>query len=248
LTTIAFTRPERRLAESIAFAEAAGFTVLAAPSLEIIPRSREDIDAMFSSINKGDIVVFTSPTSVEECRRSERVKESLKGAYIVALGPGTADALRYAGIAVDTMPQEYSSEGTVKHLSDSVNGKKVFLIRSDIGSRVLDDGLTAAGADVTEFAAYRLKPVDPKFLDTMIDAGMQGKIDVFAFTSPLSARSFAEAAEKRGGSDMLKNAKIAAIGRPTADMIKDLGLNVDIMPERATFEELIAAIKKRICD
>jgi uroporphyrinogen-III synthase len=245
LTTIAFTRPERRLAASVALAEAAGFTVMAAPSLEIIPRSREDMDEMFRTIKEGDIVVFTSPTSVEECKRSEVFKDSLKGAYIVSLGPGTSDALRYAGITVDTMPAEYSSEGIVKHLSNSVKGKKVFLIRSDIGSRVLDNGLTAAGADVTEFAAYSLIPADPKYLDAIIDAGIQGKIDVFAFTSPLSARSFAEAAEKRGGSNMLKNAKIAVIGRPTADMIKDLGLKVDIMPERATFEELIAAINKR---
>jgi uroporphyrinogen-III synthase len=61
----------------------------------------------------------------------------------------------------------------------------------------------------------------------------------------LSARSFAEAAEKRGGIDMLRNARIAAIGRPTADMIGDLGLKVDIMPEKATFEDMITAIKKR---
>jgi len=201
---------------------------------------------LFNSIKQGDIVIFTSATSVEECGRSPLFIGSMAGARIVSIGPGTTEALEHFGVAADSMPSEYSSEGIVAHLRGSVTGKRVILIRSDHGSPVLDQGLAAAGADVTDFTAYSLRPADPKHLERILDAGSLGKIDVYAFTSPLSARAFIEAAENRSlkAAEMLGKAKVAAIGRPTADMLNSLGIGVDVMPEKATFEDMIAVIKK----
>ncbi|MCL2510364.1 MAG: uroporphyrinogen-III synthase [Methanomassiliicoccaceae archaeon] len=248
MTVIAFTRPEKRLTESIAFAEAAGFTVMAAPSLEIIPCKISLLVHLFRSIKKDDIVVFTSATSVEECGRSQLFKDSMANANIVSIGPGTTKALEEWGITADSMPSEYSSEGIVAHLRGTVAGKRVVLIRSDHGSPILDQGLREAGAKVTDFAAYSLKPADPKCLDDILDAGSAGKIDVFAFTSPLSARSFIEAAESRSipAAEMFGKAKVAAIGKPTADALASLRIRVDVMPENATFEEMIASIKNTL--
>jgi len=247
LTVIAFTRPERRLRESIAIAEAAGFTVMAAQSLEAVPCSILDMERLFLTISKNDTVVFTSSTSAEECGRSSVFKDSMKDAHIVSIGPGTAKALERLGVATDIMPSEYSSEGIVEHMRGlSVKGKRIVLIRSDRGSRILDESLRAMGAEVVDFIAYYLKPADPKYLNEILDAGRSGKIDVFAFTSPLSASSFVEAAENKGidAGDMFKKAKVAAIGRPTAEMLTSLGIGVDIVPIRSTFEEMIIAIKK----
>jgi len=248
LTVIAFTRPEKRLTESISIAKAAGFTVMAAPSLEIIPCETSLLAQLLGSIKKGDTVVFTSATSVEECGRSPLFKGSMAEANIVSIGPGTTKALEQWGISADSMPSEYSSEGIVAHLRGTVAGKRVILIRSDHGSPVLDQGLREAGADVIDFAAYFLKPADPKCLDGILDAGSAGKIDVFAFTSPLSARSFIEAAESRSipAAEMFQRARVAAIGKPTADALASLGIRVDVMPEKATFEEMLSAIKKTI--
>jgi len=248
LTVIAFTRPERRLSESILIARNAGFTVMTAPSLEIIPCSTSDKERLLRSIRQGDIVVFTSATSVEECGKCPFFKASVTRAKIVSIGPGTTETLSRWGVTADSMPSEYSSEGIVAHLRDSVAGKRVILIRSDRGSPVLDQGLRAAGADVTDFAAYSLKTANPKRLDGMLDAGVLGKIDVFAFTSPLSARAFVMAAEHRAisAAEMLGRVKVAAIGKPTANALASLGIGVDIMPENSTFEEMIAAIKKAI--
>jgi uroporphyrinogen-III synthase len=246
LTVIAFTRPERRLTESISLAESAGFTVLAAPSLEIIPCSVNEMEQLFKSIVPGNVVVFTSATSAEECGRSPLFKSSMEGAVILSIGPGTAKALERFGVATDIMPAEYSSEGIVRHMHDSVKGKRIILIRSGHGSRILDNGLRAMGAEVVDFTAYSLEPADPKYLDAILDAGSLGRIDVFAFTSPLSAKSFVSAAEKKGinAYDMLGKAKVAAIGRPTKDMLISLNMNVDIIPENATFEDMLNEIKK----
>ena len=247
MTVIAFTRPERRLLQSVSAAEAAGFTVMAAPSLEIIPCSIQDMERLFRTIRNDDVVIFTSATSAEECGRSPLFKGSMEGAHIISIGPGTAEALERLGVATDVMPSEYSSEGIVERLRDTVAGKRAVLIRSDRGSPVLDQGLRAMGADVVDFKAYSLMPADPGCLDGILNAGSLGKIDVFAFTSPLSASSFIEAAEKRSiaAADMLGKAKVAAIGRPTADMLTSLGIRVDIIPGKATFDDMIAAIREQ---
>jgi len=248
LTVIAFTRPERRLPQSISVVEAAGFTAMAAPSLEIMPCSIQDLEGLLRTIKRGDVVIFTSATSAEECGRSPLFTDSMEGARIISIGTGTAKALGRLGVATDVMPSEYSSEGIVERLRGTVAGKKIILIRSDHGSPVLDQGLRAMGADVVDFKAYSLRPADPRHLEGILDAGSRGKVDVFAFTSPMSAHSFLEAAENRSiaAADMLGKAKVAAIGRPTADMLRSLGVRVDIIPEKATFKDMIAAIKKTV--
>jgi uroporphyrinogen-III synthase len=219
---------------------------MAAPSLDIIPCSTDDVEKLLRTIDQRDIVVFTSATAVEECGRSPLFKDSVAEALIVSIGPGTTRALERFGVIADTMPSEYSSKGIVEHLQGSVDGKRVILIRSDHGSHILDDGLRSMGAVVVDFVAYRLMPADPADLDDILDAGSAGKIDVFAFTSPLSASSFIEAAEKRSinAVDMLSKAKVAAIGWPTNDMLVSLNVKVDIMPDDATFESMLAAIRK----
>jgi len=248
LTVIAFTRPDRRLQESISSAEAAGFTVMAAPSLEIIPCDIQDTERLLRTIKRGDIVVFTSATAAEECGRSPLFRDSMAGAKIISIGPGTSETLERFGAVADTTPLTYSSEGIVEHMHGIAAGKRVVLIRSDHGSPVLDQGLRAMGAEVVDFTAYRLKPADPKYLKGILDAGSLGNIDVFAFTSPLSASSFAEAAGNRGldAADMLNKAMVAAIGRPTADMLSSLGIRVDVVPDKTTFGDMLSAIRERL--
>ncbi len=246
MTVIAFTRPERRLPESISLAEAAGFTVLAAPSLEIVPCSTGEMEGLLLSIKPGDVVVFTSATAAEECGGSPLFVGAMKNARVISIGKRTADALRRFGVSADEIPAEYSSKGLVEYMQDIAKGKRVILIRAEQSSRVLDRGLREIGADVIDFVAYSLKPADPMLLNDILDAGSSGRIDVFAFMSPLSAESFVVAARNKGinAQEMLRRARVAAIGRPTADMLASLGIKVDIMPENAIFEDLLSEIKK----
>jgi uroporphyrinogen-III synthase len=80
----------------------------------------------------------------------------------------------------------------------------------------------------------------------MFYKGVRGEIDVFAFTSSMSAKSFIDEARKHYSDeevdDMLDCAVIAAIGEPTQKTLEDMGVRVDIMPEKATFEDLLKAI------
>jgi uroporphyrinogen-III synthase len=82
----------------------------------------------------------------------------------------------------------------------------------------------------------------------MFYKGVRGEIDIFAFTSSMSARSFIDEARKHYTDeevdDMLDCAVIAAIGEPTQKTLEDMGVRVDIVPKKATFEDLLQAVKE----
>lgn len=244
---VAFLRPERRLDESIAMAEELGFEVIAAPSLDITLGDPVKISAEMGRIRQEcyDTVVFTSPTSVEECM-DYIGSMTFDAVDTVSIGEATHHSL--AGIGIDArMSHTYSSEGIVDMLSDSVHGKRVLLIRSDKGSDILRDGLTAAGAVVTELTAYRLSPCAKTEMHAqLVKAGMGGMVDWFVFTSPLTAGAFMDIAYSIVGEEdargMLMRSKVAAIGRPTASELERMGVRVDAIPENATFRDTLLTI------
>lgn len=250
MTVIGFTRPKDRIKDSVKEAEDMGFTVMAAPSLEIFTGDDEEFDKLTSSLIPGCIVIFGSATAVEQCQK--RFGDSLKGMFdgmrMVSIGPATTKKLESVGLKVDSVPDDYSSYGLVDLLKDDVSGKRVVVIRSDSGSDVLSDGLIEAGADLVSVAVYKLKEVGmcPDILNMYVSI-KEARIDAMAFTSPKSASSFIGGLEehfgKEQGDKYLKQVCIAAIGRPTAEMLESLGFKPDIVPAETTFHDMLQAIK-----
>lgn len=253
MTTLGFTRPSKRIKESIELAKAMGFEALGAPSMDILPGEDSEFIRLEDAIAPGSVVVFCSVTAVEECRTrfGDGLKSRFEGCRVVSIGPSTTAKLESVGISPEAVPDEYSSEGLVRLLKDDVAGKRVILIRSDSGSDVLSDGMRAAGADLVDIASYRLKDAGMSIallhLMTMIK---QGRLDVMAFTSPKSASIFVSQVEDHYGKDAgdayLSKVKIAAIGGPTSEMLTRLGFKPDIVPANSTFEDMLKAIREAI--
>ena len=250
MITIAFTRPERRLYGSIMQAENMGFKVFAASSLEIIPGKGEDFQNAKEELSKGrvDICIFSSPTAAEECISAwgKDTIDLMEHPETISIGPGTAEFLRNKGIRTDSIPDTYSSQGLVDHLSERSKGKRMMIIHSDKGSDILRTGLESNGAEVTELIAYRLeKAIVAKPLRRIMEETANGNIDFLAFTSPLSAESFFETAVTEGyEKEMIaNNTLIAAIGEPTAAKLRSMGLKVSIVPEDSMFRSLLETIR-----
>jgi len=161
-------------------------------------------------------------------------------ATICAIGEPTADVLREAGYDVDLVPDEFSSSGLVDALADEVDGARVEVARSDHGSAVLTDGLEAAGAYVHETILYRL--VRPEGAGKSAELAADGELDAALFTSSLTVEHFLDAAEELGVREDavagLADATVGVIGEPTRETAEELGIDVDVVPERADFEEL----------
>ena len=244
MTTLAFTRPSRRLDESVEIAKGYGFDVIAAPSLDIIHGEARAYD----EVKKGLIAkeygtaIFVSATAAEECRSEwgDGFPRLFAGMEVISIGPGTTKALENIGIKVSSMPSEYTSSGLVDHLRDRNNGK-VLIVHSDRGSTVLGDGLSSAGFIVRELIAYTLEKHSGG-LDVIRSAVLEDRVDAIAFTSRMSVESFLDSIglEKER---IFRKAKAAAIGGPTRGRLEEEGIRVDIMPNDATFRDLLQSIK-----
>jgi uroporphyrinogen-III synthase len=261
LTTIAILRPTDRMEESLELAQKMGFDTVFASPIDLKTNDSPEFVAFLQSLSYGDvdIVILTSSTAVKstfELAKKhglvEELSRGLRQIQVIAIGPVTARTAEKEWIKVETLPEKFTSDGLVELLSKKrIAGNQVVILRSDQGSDVLMKGLTALGANVKEIEVYKLTKVKTgRPLLDMFYKGVRGEIDVFAFTSSMSAKSFIDEARKHYPDnevdDMLDCAIIAAIGEPTQKTLEDLGVRVDIMPKQATFEALLNAVADAI--
>ncbi|UPW01758.1 uroporphyrinogen-III synthase [Halorussus gelatinilyticus] len=224
-----FRPDDERLAEAVELLDSLGADPVADPMLEVRPTGDAPAD--------GEYVILTSKTGVELAADAGWEPGD---ATVCAIGESTADALRDAGYRVDLVPEEYSSSGLVEALDGEVEGVRVEVARSDHGSEVLTDGLRDAGAVVNETTLYEL--VRPATSGESAALAAEGGLDAALFTSSLTVAHFLDAAEERGVREeaiaRLNDAVVGAIGEPTRETAEAEGIAVDVVPERADFEEL----------
>lgn len=231
---VAVFRPDdERIESAVELLRSLGAEPVADPMLRVEPTEAVPEDA--------PLVVLTSKTGVELAAEAGWEPGD---ADLAAIGPATASAAREAGWTVDVVPEEYTSAGLVTALEGRVAGERVVVARSDHGSDVLLDGLREADADVTETVLYRLSR--PEAAGESAEAAATGDLDAVAFTSSLTVENFLAAAADRGVADEaragLADAVVGAIGPPTAETAAENGVEVDVVPDEASFEALATAV------
>jgi uroporphyrinogen-III synthase len=228
-----FRPDDGRLADAVALLESLGATPVPDPMLEVAPTGAAPGDA--------DFVVLTSRVAAGLL---DEAGWTAGDATVCAIGASTAGALRDRGIAVDVVPDEYSSAGLVDALADRVDGRTVEVARSDHGSAVLLDGLRAAGADVTETVLYRL--VRPAGAGESCLMAADGNLEAALFTSSMMVANWVDAAADRdvreAALEGLEAGVVGAIGAPTRDALGEYGLTADVVPDRADFQLLATAV------
>jgi uroporphyrinogen III methyltransferase/synthase len=160
------------------------------PLIRIEPmKDYSEFDGYLRDIKRFEWVVFSSRYGVkyffERLMAIGKDVRSLGGIKIAAIGTSTKNALFALGITTDLVPREESSRGLLKEFGRlGVNGKRIFLPRSDISDKNLSSGLGDLGAIVTTTYAYRNVPAQ-----TLPDLDL-GWFDEVAFTSPSGVRNF----------------------------------------------------------
>jgi uroporphyrinogen-III synthase len=232
----AFRPDDDRLADAVELLDSLGATPVPDPMLAVDSTGEVPDEAAY--------VVLTSKTGVELLDESGW---SPGEATLVCIGPATADAAREAGWTVDLVPETYSSAGLVDLLTGEVAGERVAVARSDHGSDVLLDGLRDAGAAVEETVLYRLTLPEGAGQSTVMAAGRE--LEGVCFTSSLTVENFLVAAAARGLREEavtgLNHAVVGAIGEPTRETAESYGIDVDVVPEEATFESLACLVVER---
>ena len=77
-----------------------GFTVLAAPSLEVEMAPEEECVKLRESLTPGSVVIFGSTTAADMCQKyfGDALKVVFSGHRVYAIGSRTADRLTELGI------------------------------------------------------------------------------------------------------------------------------------------------------
>jgi uroporphyrinogen III methyltransferase / synthase len=166
---------------------------------------------------------------------------ALEGVRVAAIGPATARSLAELGVTVSYVPDEFLAEAVALGLPDA-DGARILLARADIADRRLVEGLTARGARVDQFTAYRTLPgdEDAPALRTTLAAG---KIDIVTFTSSSTVRNLCLAlGEDHVG--LLSRSAIACIGPVTAGTAREFGLSPTVEAAEHTVAGLVDAIRQ----
>ena len=253
---IAIMRPDMHLDSSVALLRSHGFDVIAAPMIELMDNRDSNFDGFVERVLacESDIVIFTSANGIaftmQKIDDPKRFVHALNKTSVVAIGSKTKRALETRGINVSLMPDSYSSKG-IAELLRGTDGKTVEVVRSTHGDPALITELGGSGGDgvlVHETAVYRLVLPDDGRQQRMIKDALNGKINVFAFTSAMTVHNFMTVARSMGTEgrivDVLCERVVAAIGDPTADVLSGYGVSVDVMPEKFTFRDMIDALQE----
>jgi len=222
---------------------ALGAQAIAFPVIDIaLPEKGAALDLAIGRLNDYDWVIFTSANAVEHFyRRWEALRQLTPAAAltgkVVAVGRATATTLQEYEFTVYLVPAEYRAEAILDEIGD-VADLRILLPCADIARPTLADGLRVLGAHVDRVDAYRTVIGQPS--PDAYDALRSG-VDVITFASSSSVRNFlALTADVDCGSPL-----IACIGPVTAATARELGLQVDVIPDEYTMDGLINALQRR---
>lgn len=192
------------------------------PLIKIVPiDDYTAFDNYLKDIRKFNWLIFTSRYGVEyffkRLKLSGYDSRILNDIKIAGIGDSTKMRLEDFGILADLVPKIESSKGLLEAFKKiNLKEAKIFLPRSDISDKGLEQGLKNLGARVTASVAY--KNVSPKALpDLDLDS-----FDEIMFSSPSGVRNFIKRYK-----DVPKKVKVSCIGDVTLREAKKSQLIVD---------------------
>ena len=153
---------------------------------------------------------------------------------IAAIGPGTAAALRSAGIVADVVPDSALGEALAASLAPQVEGKRVMVARAEQARDALPAGLAAAGAEVVIEPLYRTVPIVPRNPERLLAA------DAVCFTSASTVHAFCAAL---AGHD-LSQVRGVSIGPITSSAARERGIPIVAEAARHDLAGLIQTLEE----
>lgn len=192
------------------------------------------------AIDTFDWVVLGSANAAERLLAAlEAARTPAAGTHArwACVGPGTAGALREAGVEPAVLAERHVAEGLLEALArEDLGGRRVLLPQAEVARPVLAEGLRTRGAEVHLVHAYRTV-TDGAGARDVRERLLRGEIGAVTFTSSSSVESFVEAVGRELG-----GALVAVIGPVTAATARALGLAPAVVAGTHTAEGLIDAL------
>ena len=256
---IAITRPAGQAEEIGKFIRDMGGVPYFIPAIEIKGLSNpEPIKKFITELSKGEVdyVILMSTNGVkylfeaaEKLKLTSQLRTGLAKTFMIAVGPHTADSLKEQQVCVNMVPTKYSSEGLIESFKNIVlSGKKIRIPRTSNATPTLTHKLRELEADVKEVYVYESGlPKDDKLKSKFCEDLIDGRIDALVFGSGLSAKNIFKMLSEKASMDQLRDVfkrkvTTVAIGPTTAEALKEIKIQVDVMPQDYLFEKALKAL------
>lgn len=136
-----------------------GAGLLALSPWRIVVREDEATRASLARALQGEFVLFTSPAAVAAAARLQHL-QAAPGQIWLAVGSGTARALRRLGIGQVLAPARMDSEGLLALPElQSIAGRRIGFVTAPAGRNLLAPGLMARGAHLERADVYERRDV-----------------------------------------------------------------------------------------
>ena len=206
-------------------------------------------------------LVFTSPNGVrvflDKMRRGRCDLRTLSAQKIAVIGPGTAEALKEAGIYADYMPEIYDSQHLSEGLThiileeqaqDGPDGEggcqkaggqgghcPVLFLRAKQGSDVLPQTFRENGILYEKYPLYELGVQEEKR-----DAVITKEPDYLVFGSAMGAKAYFEEMERRGARNT--KSRYVCIGEQCAREVQKYAEEPPLTAEESSVDAIAACL------
>jgi uroporphyrinogen-III synthase len=207
-----------------------------------------ELDACLKNSSRFDWGFFTSQNALravqQRCAILELpLKQVFAGAKIAAVGPATAEAVTDAGLPVDFISRVHNGVALAEELASEVQGKRVFLPRSDRANPDLIAVLKRLGAQVTPVIAY--KTVSPNSDSPEAQGSLfRGDADAILFFSPSAVHHLRDLTGARRFRDLSRQSIFVAIGPVSESALKAEGVGRILLAADTTVAAVVATLSE----
>lgn len=221
-------------------AAAHGARLLALSPWKLVARDDAQARADLQAALACDRVVFTSPMAVRAAQRLQCLAATT-GQRFLAVGAGSAAALKRAGIAAVTAPERMDSEGllALPALQD-VQRLRVGLVTAPGGRDRIEPALRARGATVLRAEVYVRQPVAPAPRALAALRALQAPAWLAVSSGEALERTLA--AVPSAALRVLRRARVVAASERLAALARGHGFDVAGVAASARPGDLVAAM------
>lgn len=199
-------------------------TIVHRPLIKLVPiEDYTEADKPLKNLDAFDWIVFTSTNGAkfffERLNAIGLDARALHSVKVAAIGVTTAEMLRSYGVLADMQPESESSVGLLEEFEKiGAAGKKILLVKPEVGSPVLFEKLSTAGAFVEVVVVYKNIDIEPQ--ETNFDF-----IDQILFTSASTVQAFL-----RRYCSVPEGLKVYCLGQPTLNEAKKHNIQAELTP------------------
>ena len=222
-----------------------GLEIINCPTIETVPvEDLSDLDSKIAEIANYDGIFITSSAAAEIFLRKWRESRGGRCARIYVLGRRSHELLRHEGFDISFNENANTAREMIGAIpAEDLEGRRFLFIRGERSMGTIPE-LLGKTASVDETTVYQTRDiiVGPGLREEIRIRADRGDLICACFFSPSGVESFLN----QFGSGVLRQTKVAAIGKTTANYLSQQHVCADYTAKKATTEGFAAELLKFI--